>query len=113
MAAANGDGNVTRTRPTRSTAFGTGPFVALALGSTDSVIQGLGLGWMAGWKITDDQEDNSSFNIGVGAFLQNDVQKLADGFREGKAPPGGLTSVEFTEEDEIVPMLVFSFRWDF
>lgn len=77
------------------------------------MIGGLGMGWMAGWKIGDGDDSNGSFNIGAGAFLQNDVQKLANGFREGKAPPDGLTAVECTEEDEIVPMLVFSFRWGF
>lgn len=90
--------------------WGHGPFMALGLG-TDDAIEGLGTGWMAGF-LTGTHESNVSFNVALGAFLDENVQQLGSGFKDGQPPPAGETSVRFREEDEWRAMVLFSFRFN-
>ena len=91
----------------RSETIGIGPFAALSLNTTDSIIGGLGLGMMVGMMV----RDNVSFNLGYGWMVLNDVERLPGGIGEGEAPPMGVTSVTPVTEDETVNFILASFRW--
>jgi hypothetical protein len=88
-------------------AWGTGPFLGIQV-SEEDILQGLGFGWMVGFRYG---ETARSFNIGLGMFLDEDVQTLASGFSDGQAPPTGETQVRFDKEDAWRGALVFSFAW--
>ncbi len=97
---------------TRSTNWGVGPFAALALSSEGDILEGLGAGIMTGFTRSDDKEKRS-FNIGVGAFLDNNVSKLAPGLSDGGALPAGYTEPLLVEDSELRFMVMLSFRWGF
>jgi hypothetical protein len=95
--------------------FGAGPFVAIQSGSNE-VIEAIGMGLMLGLRRArvaatiqteqskDDKAkndvktgatkvDTDSFNIGIGAVLDNRVQVLRAGVAENKPAPNGTTSL--------------------
>jgi len=79
-----------------NTDFGCGPFAALATTQAD-VIGGVGVGWLWSWR-NKAKTDGSGFSIGVGAMLDNNVRRLADGFSVGTPPPTGETDVRYINE---------------
>lgn len=91
--------------------FGHGPMVTLGLESTDSVLNGIGAGWMLGWG-SSDSESNTSINVGFGAYLDPNVDRLASGFHNGAAPPSGETQVRLETGSEVYGMVMFSFAWE-
>lgn len=91
------------------TQVGHGPFLSLEVGE-DDVIGGLGFGYMVGWR-SERGASSRSFNVGIGPFLDRDVQQLAHGFADGQTPPNGETQVAFRSEDEWRWVLMFSFSW--
>ncbi len=90
------------------TKWGFGPFLGVQV-SEDDVLQGIGFGAMVGFRYN--EESSRSFNIGLGMFLDEDVQTLASGFSDGAAPPGGETQVRYDKEDAWRGALMFSFAW--
>ncbi len=88
--------------------WGFGPFLGVQV-SEDDVLQGIGFGAMVGFRYAEDS--SRSFNIGLGMFLDEDVQTLASGFSDGAAPPGGETQVRYDKEDAWRGALMFSFAW--
>lgn len=88
--------------------FGIGPFVALQPG-TDEIIEAIGMGVMVGFKRG--AENNSSWNIGIGAVVDPSVKILGDGVRENQALPSGETQIRFKETSQWGLLLVVSFTY--
>jgi len=83
--------------------WGTGPFLALAAGTGDTVL-GVGLGWMWGLKSAD-PADSEGFSVGIGVMLDDDVKTLGDGFEENQPPPPSETTVRFEEKSRPAAIL--------
>jgi len=90
--------------------WGIGPFVAVQLDQEDG-LDGVGHGLMTGWRYDDNKAN--SFNIGFGPFLDNEVQRLPRGFRDGEELPEGESSVDYRKVDDWKWMLTVSFTWSF
>jgi hypothetical protein len=90
--------------------WGVGPFLAIQSGS-DNVIQSYGMGVMLGFKRTSDKDSSSSFNIGLGAMCDPNVQVLGDGIEENQPLPAGETAVRYktTSKWGVVLLTSFSF----
>ncbi len=84
---------------------GCGPFVAVAA-SQDELLQGVGAGWMWGWKAKAGESDG--FAIGIGAILDAKVKDLGSGFKDGEAPPPGETEVRYEEKSRWSGLLFFT-----
>jgi hypothetical protein len=85
---------------------GCGPFVAVAA-SNDKILQGVGMGFMYGFKAK--KSDPEGFSIGIGAMLDGNVKDLADGFKENQAVPDGATSIRYKTESRW-SALIFAVR---
>ncbi len=88
--------------------WGIGPFVALQPG-TQEIIEAVALGIMMGFKRPD--ETGSSWNIGIGAVVDPNVQILGDGFTENQPPPAGETQIRFQEKSQVGILLLASFSF--
>lgn len=86
--------------------WGFGPFVALQPG-TDEVIEAVGMGLMFGFKRPGESSD--SWNFGIGAVVDPNVQILGDGFVANEAPPAGEMQVRFKEKSQTGVLFLVSF----
>lgn len=78
---------------------GWGPFAAIRLADTEGAEVGaFGIGIMMGFK--DGPNDGGSWNIGLGYFVDTEVNQLGSGIVEGNALPGTETSIRYKEVDE-------------
>lgn len=83
------------------TEVGIGPFVAIrvadvnGVNNTASNVSAYGTGLMLGFS----QQRLSSWNIGVGYFVDTQVKALGSGLAEGQPLPGTETAVRFKETD--------------
>jgi hypothetical protein len=84
---------------------GCGPFMAVSA-SSDNVLQGVGFGWMYGFKPKEDTKEG--FSIGLGAMLDSKVKTLASGFTKNEAPPAGEMTVRFEEKARWSAILFFT-----
>lgn len=106
-----------------------GPFLALQVGSDNTVFDSYGLGWMISFqreKIQkastapstkdggdsgdsgDSSGDKTAFNIGV-AFATTNVQVLGDGIVENAQIPTGVQNVRFRTENAYGLLVMVSF----
>ena len=90
--------------------WGHGPFVAVQPGSNE-IIEAVGLGWMVGFKRNGGNNDNSSWNIGIGVAVDPNVQTLGDGLVENMALPEGEQGIRFREETETGGLILVSFTF--
>lgn len=90
--------------------FGIGPFVALQPG-TDEIIEAIGIGVMLGFKRASEENNTSSWNIGIGAVVDPNVKILGDGIEENQSLPSGETQVRFKETSQWGALLVVSFTY--
>ncbi len=91
--------------------WGWGPFVAIQPG-TDETIDAIGLGFMVAFKRSSkDDEDTSSWNLGIAAVVDPSVRILGDGINENQALPAGETQIRFKETSQwgVLVMTTFSF----
>ena len=88
-----------------------GPFVAIQPGGDGQIIDAIGAGWMVGFKRTDDPEDMSSWNIGLGIIVDPFVKILDDGVRAGEPLLAGETKVRLKETSQSALMVLASFRF--
>ena len=90
--------------------WGYGPFVALQPGSSE-IIEAIGLGLMVGFLRGDEEDTNSSWNLGIGYVVDPSVKILGDGIEENKALPAGETEVRFKETSQGGLFLLASFAF--
>ena len=88
--------------------WGIGPFIAIQPG-TDEIIEAIGAGVMIGFKRKD--QKSSSWNFGIGAVVDPNVQILGDGFEANEAPPGNEEQVRFKEKAQVGVLLMTSFSF--
>ena len=84
-----------------------GPYVAIGITGEDKSIDPLsvfGMGWMVGFK----RQDGSSFNIGLGYFVDSAVKQLKSPLENGGITTITDTSKLTVERDEEGYMLMFS-----
>ena len=72
---------------------GIGPFVAVQSGD-DEIIDAVGIGLMIGFKRTNNPNDTSSFNLGIGYIVDPDETVLGKGIDEGDPLPGSEAGSE-------------------
>ena len=101
----DGDGNVIKAG---AKLWGIGPFVALRPG-TDSVIDAIGAGVMIGFRKS--SSSSESFNFGIGAVVDPNVQILGDGIVPNKPLPANETKVRFRETSQAGVLLLTSFSF--
>ena len=91
--------------------FGVAPFVAIQPG-TDDIIEAIGPGVMVGFKrATADENDNSSWNLGIGAVVDPNVQTLGSGLSRNQPLPGMETEVRFREKAQVGVLVLVSFTF--
>jgi len=92
---------------------GHGPFVALQPGS-DEIIEALGFGWMVGLRRKsgeDEVDKSSSWNIGLGAIVDQNVLKLGDGIVRNEPLPNSETTIRTKTDADWGFLVVSSFTW--
>jgi hypothetical protein len=96
--------------------WGHGPFVAVQPGSED-LIEGVGIGWMVGFKRAPLFGGNlptglgDSFNLGVGVLVDPSEKVLGDGITENSALPTGETVIRFKETSQLGALILFSYSF--
>lgn len=85
---------------------GNGIFAALVANEND-ILGGIGVGWLWGFR-DKSKNDGSGLSVGVGVLLENNVKRLADGFKENQALPVGETDVRFIKKNETSALLFIS-----
>jgi hypothetical protein len=91
--------------------FGHGPFVALRSGgSSNQIIDSIGLGYMLGWRY--DDKSNSSWNIGAGLSINPSARVLGDGITKNAPLPLGETEVRTQTQTLLGFMILVSFSWN-
>lgn len=89
--------------------WGQGPFVGIQ-SSGENVIDAFAFGYMVGWRRKLDN-DNDSFNIGLGLVIDPKAQVLGDGQEANQPLPTGETEVRLKKESRIGVTLVYSFTF--
>lgn len=89
---------------------GYGPFIAVELSNEDEIIEGYALGFMLGMKTSQGNNISDSWNIGLGYYVDKNVQQFGDGIIEGQALSNG-DSIRYkeTEANGWILMLSSSF----
>ncbi len=92
-------------RPKR---FFHGPFFAVNVSDSDSVINGSALGYMLSWRKVDEREKPTGmyFNLGFGASTSR-IKELGGGLQEGQTVPAG-TQIEYKTRDANGLLVLFS-----
>jgi hypothetical protein len=88
-----------------------GPYVAVVPGTNeiiDAVGAGLAVGFIGGEATT-----GISMNLAIGGYIDPETRVLADGFKDGHAPPTGETSVRFKDVTQYGIQAVLSFGYAF
>lgn len=88
--------------------FGHGPFIAVQ-SSGEDLINGFGAGWMVGFRYK--ATSPSSFNLGLGAIVDANVQVLGDGLEPNEPLPGSETDIRFKEESRTGLLFFGSFSF--
>ncbi len=88
------------------TSYGHGPFIAIGLAGEDGVdpLSTYGIGWMWGFQL----EEATSWNIGVGLFVDTKAKGLRPGFADGDETMLSNIDELTYERDETGWMLMFS-----
>jgi hypothetical protein len=92
---------------------GCGLFVAAQLGDSDSIIDSVGGGLMFGFRPAAwvEEDNNRSFNIGLGVMVDPDTKILGDGINANSALPAGESEVRFKKSTQFGFMILFSYSW--
>lgn len=78
--------------------IGLGPFAAIRVIDTEGKdVKAYGVGIMAGFKRQ--QESKSSWNIGIGYYVDTSVKQLGSGITEGEALPGTEKEIRYKQVD--------------
>ena len=93
-------------RPFKVKWVGWGPFVAIQPG-TSEIIQSAALGFMVGFKYSDEEPDSRSWNIGLGLAVEPSA-KTFDGLQEN-SPISPGEQIRFKERLLFGVLAVFSF----
>lgn len=88
--------------------WGHGPFLAIQPG-TDEIIEAIGFGWMVGFR--KNEENNESWNVGLGYIVDPSVQVLGDGISENAILPDGESEIRFKNTSQDGVFLIFSFTF--
>lgn len=88
-----------------------GPFVAIQASSeAGSTISAYALGWMLAYKRSNDPDDTSSWNLGLGYVVRTGVQTLGDGLQaNAPVPAGDKVRYKITSQPGWMWMSSFSF----
>lgn len=82
-----------------------GPFIAIS-GGDNNFLDTFGAGYLFGFSKAD--QGTTSWNIGIGAVNDRDVQTLGDGIQPDMPLPGNETAIRFKKTDKWGAMLLFS-----
>ena len=97
--------------PNRTRVFYHGPQVSALLG--ENIIDGIGVGYIIALRRVNPESRNyalKSFNIGVGAMIQPDVQTLGDDLEENEPlPAGGQIRFKTSSKTGIYAMISVGF----
>ena len=102
-----------------SGSWGHGPFVAIAPGGNEKIIDAIGLGWMIGFRnhIWDEKKQtytgwaNASWNFGVGFVVDANSKILGDGIRANQPLPAGETAIRYKDTSQGGIMFITSFSF--
>jgi type II secretory pathway pseudopilin PulG len=75
----------------------------------NTAINGFGGGYIMGIRNADKRD--KSWNIGIGAVLQNSYKQLGSGFADGQPAPAGATTVQYKDTSVIRGYIMASFSW--
>jgi len=107
-------------QPLDKTWWGHGPFVAIAPGTTEKVIDAIGVGWMVGFRnrIWDAEKRAytgwaaTSWNFGIGFVVDANSKILGDGIRANQPlPPGETAPVRLKDTSQGGLMFITSFSF--
>ena len=82
--------------------------VVVLTDSANAKIDGFGGGYICGVRSSDEKR---SFNIGIGAVLQNEYRQFASGFADGQPLPEGETEIRYKDTSAVRYYVVASFSW--
>lgn len=85
-----------------------GPFVALRLGSDETIIQSFGGGLVFGFR---EAENDTSLNLGLAFVWDPSVQVLGDGIEANKPLPSGETEIRYRTTNKVGILAMFSVGW--
>ena len=90
--------------------YGHGPFLAISVTDDEGAdpFSAYGVGWMIGFK---EEASATSWNIGVGVFVNTEATVLRKGITDGQATSITDPKMLTTTQDEIGWMLMFSTNW--
>ncbi len=90
----------------RKSTWGHGPFLAIGLIAEDGIdpLSTYGVGYMIGLK----NPDGTSWNMGLGVYIDSDVPRLRDGIEDGDSTTETDPTKLITSKDEEGAMLMFS-----
>lgn len=91
--------------------FGVGPFCAVTMGGTRSLVGGMGAGIMFGMRTDGDSQSDNSFNVGLGGFVDPYVKTLGDGIKENEALPEGESRIRYKYQTRTGILILFSYAW--
>jgi len=102
-----------KTNWTKSNGFVLSPYIGVY--DIDNGIKGLSVGLVLGyWKGDKNFGDRTSLNFGIGYTVHRDQLVLASGVEEGKAPPAGLATADYTTRKDVTGIsLLVSVSVDF
>lgn len=72
-------------------------------------VDGFGGGYIMG--VRKKGKEDQSWNLGIGAVLQNDYQQLGSGFTDGQPPPAGETAIRYKDRSALRGYVMASFSW--
>jgi hypothetical protein len=92
--------------------IGIGPFCAISVGGNgNDLLVGMGTGIMMGMKTGNDSKSDSSFNIGLGVFIDPYTKTLGDGIEENELLPQGESQIRYRYKSQGGILLLFSYAW--
>lgn len=96
--------------PKKNTRCGFGPFVGVQPGGSGDIIEGVGAGFMWGFKGDGEKNlfKNSQLNLGVGVFIDPNVKTLGAGLVRDQPLPVGETAIRYEEDFQANLMVIFT-----
>jgi len=104
-------------RTAEEASWGHGPFVAIAPGGNDKLIDAIGLGWMVGFRQKMSEKGGvvqwapNSWNFGIGFVVDANSKILGDGIRANQPLPAGESTVRLKDTSQGGIMFITSFSF--